>query len=412
MNLKIRYLVYCVAIIAAIYPCSAHAVPWSFTSVKSSFSGLPPASGDGTTDDTAAINRAIAAVSFTGGTIYFPPGTYRYIGPMTVPASKPYRFFGDGPGISTIMFTDAVGGINAPSVGDKTLKVDGLTIQGNFGNTGIGINAAFVANGAKARTAHIENVEIRGSDKTINPTGYWGTGIKLYQAQNALIRDVQVLGKWDYANPGPTASVGIEWSSATGSPATQLFISDIYVCFYQNGIKTSGHVEGFYLSKFELVFCGHPLPNYKAAMDLSAAGTNNAPGLVFHISDGHVNQVSHGIRLTNIWHAKISQVNFFNIKYDGTHLTLVDCRSVMITDNNFEDFGISGETHSNGIYSVNSSQVRLAGNSIALAASTTMGHCIAVDSASRKVKILDNMFEGSPRHIDDMAPDTYIRLIP
>jgi hypothetical protein len=178
---------------------------------------------------------------------------------------------------------------------------------------------------------------------------------------------------------------------------------------YQVGIKTSGAVEGFYLSKFELVFCGHPLPNSKAAMELSAG---DAPGIVFHISDGHVNQVANGIRLTNIWHAKISQVNFFNIKYDGTHITLANCRSVMITDNNFEDYGIAGETNSNGIYSINSSQVRLAGNSIALATTTTSGHCITVDSASRKVKILDNMFESSPRHINNTAPDTFIRLIP
>ncbi|HEV2842502.1 MAG TPA: glycosyl hydrolase family 28-related protein [Chthoniobacterales bacterium] len=405
MNLKIRYLVYCVAIIAAISPCSAYAAVWSFTSVKTSFGGLPGATGNGLTDDTAAINRAIAA----GTTIYFPPGKYRYIGPMTVPSNTAYRFFGDGQGISTISFTDTVGGINAPSVGDKTLRVDGLTIQGNFGNTGIAINAAFQANGPKARTAHIENVQIRGSDLTHNPSGYWGTGIKLYQAQNALIDDVQVLGKWDLTGPGPTASVGIDWSSSTSSPATQLFIHDIYVGFYQVGIKTSGHVEGFYLDKFELVFCGYALPNSHAAMELSSSG---APGIVFHISDGHVNQVSSGIRLTNIWHAKISQVNFLNQIYDGTHITMTDCRSMMVTDNNFEDLGIAGELNSNGIYSINSSQIRIAGNSIALATTTTNGSCIVVDSASRKVKILDNMFETSPRQINDMAPDTYIRLIP
>jgi polygalacturonase len=407
MKLKIPHYLCLVVAIATLCQSDAYAVggAWTFTSVKTSFNGLPGATGNGTTDDTAAINRAIAA----GTTIYFPPGQYRYIGPMTVPSNTSYRFFGDGPGISTIIFTDAVGGINAPSIVDKTFQVDGLTIQGNFGNTGIGINAVLQPNNPKFRTVTIRNVEIRGSDRTINPAGYWGTGIRVYQAQNALIEDVQVHGKWDFANPGPTASVGIEWSSATDSPSTQLFMHDIQVDMYQVAIKTSGSVEGFYLDKFELVFCGNPLPNSKAAMELSAG---NAPGIVFHISDGHVNQVSCGIRLTNIWHAKISQVNFLNQKYDGTHLTLTNCRDVMVTDNNFEDLGISGELNSNGIYSINSSQVRLAGNSIALSTTTTNGSCIVVDSASRKVKILDNMFETSPRQINDMAPDTFIRTIP
>ncbi|HKP02775.1 MAG TPA: glycosyl hydrolase family 28-related protein [Chthoniobacterales bacterium] len=408
MKLKISHYLCLLVAIATLGQSNAYAVgSWTFTSVRSSFNGLPGAVGDGVANDTAAINRAIAA----GTTIYFPPGKYRYVGPMTVPSNISYRFFGDGPGISTIIFTDAVGGINAPSIVDKTFQVDGLTIQGNFGNTGIGINAALQPNNPKFRTVTIRNVEIRGSDRTQNPAGYWGTGIKVYQAQNALIEDVQVHGKLDPASPGPTASVGIEWSSDPALPSTQLFMHDIQVDFYQVAIKTSGWVEGFYLDKFELVFCGYPLPNSKAAMELSATSPSS-PGLVFHISDGHVNQFCCGIRLTNIWHAKISQVNFFNQIYDGTHLTLTNCRDVMVTDNNFEDFGISGETNTNGIYSINSTQVRLAGNSIALAPTTTNGSCIVVDSASRKVKILDNTFESSPRQIYDAAPDTYIRLIP
>jgi hypothetical protein len=40
------------------------------------------ATGDGTTDDTSAINSAIAA----GGTLYFPPGTYKVTEPLVVPA--------------------------------------------------------------------------------------------------------------------------------------------------------------------------------------------------------------------------------------------------------------------------------------------------------------------------------------
>src|SRR5437016_5858671 len=52
-------------------------------------------------DDTAAINAAI----WSGQSIYFPPGTYNYSGSIYVPANTSYRFYGDGPGVSTIVFT-------------------------------------------------------------------------------------------------------------------------------------------------------------------------------------------------------------------------------------------------------------------------------------------------------------------
>lgn len=42
------------------------------------------AKGDGTTDDTAAIQAAISAVGTSGGVVFFPPGTYRITSALTV----------------------------------------------------------------------------------------------------------------------------------------------------------------------------------------------------------------------------------------------------------------------------------------------------------------------------------------
>jgi hypothetical protein len=91
------------------------------------------------TDDTAAINSAVAA----GTSIYFPPGSYNYTGQITVPAHKSYRFYGDGPGVSTILFTGPSAGIYAPTVGARTLNVDGLTLEALTGAAGRAIYAAF-----------------------------------------------------------------------------------------------------------------------------------------------------------------------------------------------------------------------------------------------------------------------------
>src|SRR2546426_11991882 len=74
------------------YAGSAH--PWTAASLATS--GAAPqagspwydvrafgAQGDGTTDDTAAIQSAITAANPTGGTVFLSPGTYRVTASLT-----------------------------------------------------------------------------------------------------------------------------------------------------------------------------------------------------------------------------------------------------------------------------------------------------------------------------------------
>ncbi len=86
MKLTIPHYFCLVVAFATLYPSSAHAVPWTFKSVKSF-----GATGNGTTDDTVAINQALAADTM----IYFPPGTYKYVGQMTLTTNKSYRIYGE-----------------------------------------------------------------------------------------------------------------------------------------------------------------------------------------------------------------------------------------------------------------------------------------------------------------------------
>ncbi len=89
--------------------------------------------------DTAAIQAAVNA----GSSIYFPPGTYIYQGALTLPANKSYRLYGDGPGVSTILFTGPGAGINGPTMGTNTLNVEGLTLMASSMNCGTAISASF-----------------------------------------------------------------------------------------------------------------------------------------------------------------------------------------------------------------------------------------------------------------------------
>jgi hypothetical protein len=338
---------------------------------------------------------------------------------MTLPTTNTsYRLYGDGPGISTILFTGTTGGISATDMKDKTLQVEGLTLKANtaslagatalYGN----FNSSEGAN-TKFRSATIRNIEIRGSDTTYNPTGYWGNGIWLYRAQNAYVEDVQIHGKYDFNAAGPASLVGLNWFSSTTYPATQIFLHNIHISYFQIAVATSGWVEGFYMSGFELIFCGYPSPNSHAAMELTGANPNAVP--VFHISDGHINQISSGIRITNAVTVDISRINFLAQKYDGTHVTLTNCSGVQVNDNAFNAVNVSGETMENGIYSINSHSVVMRGNSFAHVITPGVnGSCIVVDSASSQAKILDNTFATSDalHKYNNMAADTYIRDIP
>ena len=63
------------------------------------------ATGDGTTDDTDAIDDALAAIPSTGGVLYFPSGQYKYAG-TTLTLDRQITVMGDGGGVEASSLTD------------------------------------------------------------------------------------------------------------------------------------------------------------------------------------------------------------------------------------------------------------------------------------------------------------------
>jgi hypothetical protein len=78
------------------------------------------ATGDGTTDDTTAIQAALAAIPSTGGLLYFPAGIYKYTG-ATLTLSKPVTVQGEGGGLKFVAYTPS---IHAVSGEPATTSID------------------------------------------------------------------------------------------------------------------------------------------------------------------------------------------------------------------------------------------------------------------------------------------------
>lgn len=109
------------------------AMPLPITSV-SAFGAV----GDGRTDSTSAIAKALSVAGARGGTLYFPPGHYRVGGSglgsgIEVRGGRPLTIAGPGSGLVTITNTNPTGGLLSIRV-DHTV-VEGLTLDAQSANT-------------------------------------------------------------------------------------------------------------------------------------------------------------------------------------------------------------------------------------------------------------------------------------
>ena len=364
--------------------------------------------------DTAAIQAAVNA----GRSIYFPPGIYIFQGLLTLQASSSYRLYGDGPGVSTIIFTGSNAGISGQSMGPNSLNVEGLTLEA--GCTGAGgapvpcgtaISARFeeIGSNTKFRSATIHNVQIIGSARSegVGETGtYWTHGIYLYQAQNAVIDNLEISGN---IRPSPEEGMeddatltGIVWESSSNIATTGLHISDLEVKFLNTALRTNGWVEGLYMNRFEIVQCGqHGMP----AVDLNSTGPAGRKP-TFHLTNGHVDLIQNGIQLSNLSGIKITKVLFLHnggAEVDGTMVILNNCFDATISQCSFIG-GIADRRwdwdvallHETGILLNDADSVQIVGNyftHMGVNEKTLSAIAIAVQPTSSVVRIVNNLFE-------------------
>lgn len=169
--------------------------------------------GDGTTNDTTAIQTAINAVKVAGfGTVYFPDGTFVITGSLTIPSNPQcdISLEGEGSNISIIKQTsnanaiyfdmnDGSGWANDYQVAIKSLA---------FKTSGQASTAIHVTYGTLQYSQH-SNISVDINDVHIYSDGsnYWNNGIILESAWNFRISNTMVIGK---TGSSPYNGTGLE----------------------------------------------------------------------------------------------------------------------------------------------------------------------------------------------------------
>lgn len=166
--------------------------------------------GNGVTDDTAAINAAIAALPTPGGTVYLPAAVYVVNGTVSVVDRNGVTLRGDGAN------HEIYGG--APTTGTVLKRVSGVGTLVNFATTA-------------ALTTSIQNCSIEGM--SLNGNALAATVLKLTSVYGSRFRDIHIRN-------GTTVGLDCTTIDLAGVDDTQMCLFEQITIRQKDGAGSSG----------------------------------------------------------------------------------------------------------------------------------------------------------------------------
>jgi Pectate lyase superfamily protein len=127
----------------------------SWANVKTNYGAV----GDGVTDDTAAIQKALNALGPNNPTLYFPAGTYKITATLTLAGQQYVNIIGQDPANTAIIWAGSAGGTMLYLNGNGESRFDRLTFNGQ-GNAAVAIDSSWdgVANFADSGNEFADDV--------------------------------------------------------------------------------------------------------------------------------------------------------------------------------------------------------------------------------------------------------------
>jgi len=183
------------------------------------------AKGDGVTDDTAAIQKALNALASTGGgTLYFPAGTYIISSTLSPSAITRSQIIGQDPSTTIIKWAGSSGGVMFQISGYKWSKEGRLTWDGS-GTAGTGEYQASIAPDY--------GTSVTNFDEVFQNMGY---GLRIGTGSNA--DDTRTILRCKFIN-NTSAGVSVEsWNAIS--------IMVWYSTFQNDAIGITNGVAGVY----------------------------------------------------------------------------------------------------------------------------------------------------------------------
>ena len=242
------------------------------------------ATGDGSTDDTAAINRALAQLYTVQNntqvrrSLFFPAGTYIVTDTIVIPSFA--RMYGEGANSSIISFNIQNWATNtAYAQGVLVYYVAGAAYYRSIASVPAGLAGTpssltaywtvetlpdYIAQTADAQgntgvniLVAPQNIEVTGMAFQTNKLN---TGILIEKAKNCSFSNVDVVGPLTVTDLTVASdnTKAVDWSSTSSLPCTQIVFDNCRFSGFTYGVNTAQQITGAVISngQFDTLYQG------------------------------------------------------------------------------------------------------------------------------------------------------------
>lgn len=268
--------------------------------------------GDGSTDDSTAIQNAANAIPANGGVLWFPRGTYKMTTDIDI-ADKPIHIMGDGINQSIIKWVSGSDyGIDYESSNVRdTLIVSDLTLHTEVTGSGDAINANWATGGLSRTNCIIRDVEIAPTVAAAG-TAYFNNGIILSDSSNCEIRNATIIGQ-STGSPLMTAAIHITDASLKTS------VISCNIWYALTGVLMEGTCDRSIIAKNTMTNVSKGVSyNFATAEDANICISNNINSFLWGI---HCAKVKESIIANNRLMANTTSTdNYLGITIDSNSL--------------------------------------------------------------------------------------------
>lgn len=314
------------------------------------------AKGDGTTDDTTAVQNAMDALS-SGGVLYFPAGAYKLTAQLVVPSNQNYSMRGAGMEVTRLFWTNSAGGVYWNATGFarfKSFTIEGMSLTTTYAGGGTAIQ---VGDGSSVIESAVtfRDLAITGNDGVHETSSYWTRGVYLYGLRFAVFENVRIWGK-DGISTSYESTEGVYLRATTSGAQVGFCFSNFWVSNFRYGIRGEGWLEGIYVQNGEIWNC-------EKAISIDRTGATMA-GALF-VKNMHTNAWAGNVFAKNMNAVCVTGCDIYHGcappsgAMGSNMINLETCDMCIVSGNKFET---AYSTSTNGVYLTDVDGCNVSGN--------------------------------------------------